>query len=580
MPGIMSRSAHASRARHIAAALFASMAFIPQLMAQTYDAGTAARESELAQKHAPQPQKGGVLNLPQLIEPQLHLPEGEKLRIRQIVVNGGDDLVAADEVRALLKPYEGRRLLLAQIYEAADKVTALYREAGYLVAKAYVPEQDARGGTLNLKLVPGRYGQVAVKNESLVRGHVIDGILVEQGITEGPLIEKSRLERAMLLISDLSGASIPRSVMGSGGTQGTSDFQFEVPQDRRFDGFVLEDNFGTPYTGRWRSMVGINANSLLGLGDRLSAFGMISESTDLMNGRISYSVPIGYDGLRAEAAIYHTDYALGDQFASLDATGSVDGVSAALYYPLLRSREDTIVVSAVYNYERLNDLVLGMSKNDRTINEGALSINRDRVGELFGMPLVASSNLALTIGNVEYPDAAQLAYNKAGANTAGDFQKISGGITLTLALAQKLSLVVDARGQKSLSGNLDSSEQLGLSGIYGVRSLNDGLSGDSGWIITPELKYALPDIYAWHHAASVFIDVGGVALENGAYTTTQPDYLSTADIGVGYYGTYEYSPGRALLVKAYLAHTIDASADTQSYSRGSTVGLLQAGITF
>ncbi|MBA2124945.1 ShlB/FhaC/HecB family hemolysin secretion/activation protein [Hyphomicrobium methylovorum] len=580
MSRIMSRSAYSYRARQVATAFFASAALVPQVAAQNYDAGTAAREGEQAQKYAPQPQRGGVLDLPQLVEPQLNMPQGEKLHIRTIAVSGGDDLVPSQSVRALLKPYEGRRLSLAQIYEVADKITALYREAGYLVAKVYVPEQDARGGTLNLKLVPGRYGRVTVNNASLIRDHVIDGILVQQGVTEGPLIEKNGLERAMLLISDLSGAGMPRSVMGAGRAQGTSDFQFEVPEGRRFDGFVLEDNFGTPYTGRWRTMAGINANSLLGLGDRLSVFGMISENTDLMNGRVAYSVPIGYDGLRAEAAVYRTDYALGDQFASLDAAGTVDGISGALFYPLLRSREDTIVVSAVYNYKRLNDLVLDMSTNYRKINEGTVSINRERVGELFGLPLVTSSNLGLTIGNVEYPDAAQLAFNKAGADTAGDFQKISGGITLTLALAQKLSLVVDARGQKSLSGNLDSSEQFGLSGIYGIRSLNEGLSGDSGWVITPELKYALPDIYAWHHAASVFIDVGGVALENGDYTTTQPDYLSTADIGIGYYGTYEHSPGRALMLKAYLAHTIHESSDTQSYSRGSTVGLLQAGITF
>lgn len=580
MSRIMVCSAFLSRLPVIAGALLTSVVFIPQGLAQNYNAGTAAREGEQAQKHAPPTEKGGVLNLPQLVEPQLNLPKGEKLRVRRIVVKGGGSLVPAEKVRDLLQPYEGRQLSLAQIYEAADKITALYREAGYLVAKVYVPEQDARGGTLNLKLVPGRYGQVTVNNTSLVSDHVIDGILVHQGVTEGPLIEKDGLERAMLLISDLSGAGIPRSVMGAGRTQGTSDFQFEIPEERRFDGFVLEDNFGTPYTGRWRSIVGINANSLLGLGDKLSAFGMISENTDLMNGRVAYSVPIGYDGLRAEAAVYHTDYALGDQFESLNATGSVNGVSGSLFYPLLRTREDTIVVSAAYNYKRLNDLVLDISTNDRTINEGTVSINRDKVGELFGLPLVASANLGLTIGNVEYPSADQLAYNKAGADTAGDFQKIAGGITVTLALAQQLSLIVDVRGQKSLSGNLDSSEQLGLSGIYGIRSLNEGLSGDSGWIVTPELKYALPDIYSWHHAASVFFDVGGVALENGGYTTTQPDYLSTADVGIGYYGTYEYSPGRAVLLKAYLARTIDETSDIQSYSRGSTVGLLQAGITF
>ncbi|MFG1375232.1 ShlB/FhaC/HecB family hemolysin secretion/activation protein, partial [Xanthobacter oligotrophicus] len=89
-----------------------------------------------------------------------------------------------------------------------------------------------------------------------------------------------------------------------------------------------------------------------------------------------------------------------------------------------------------------------------------------------------------------------------------------------------------------------------------------------------------PDIYGWHHAVSAFADVGGVALEDGAYTITQPDYVQLADIGLGYYGNYEYSPGRNLLLKAYLAWSVGGNEAEAGYSRGGTVGLIQAGFTF
>lgn len=567
------------RGAWLAAAVLATGMFTTTASAQTYDAGTAAREGEQAAKHAPETQRSGPLNLPQLIEPQLTLADGESLRVRRFNVKGGEGLVDPQAVRALLKPYEGRKLTLQQIYEAADKITALYREVGYLVAKAYVPEQDARSGTLNLKLVPGRYGRIAFTNRSLIRDWYVQGIYARQQVKEGGLIRQEGLECAMLLTSDLSGAGMPRSVMGAGRTQGTSDFLFEMPHENRLDGFLLGDNFGSPYTGRRRAMVGLNLNSPLGFGDKLSAFGMVSETTDLINGRLAYTLPLGYDGLKAEAAIFRTTYTLGGAYAASEATGVADGVSGTLAYPLKRSREDTIIVSTGYTYKRLDDRVFDTSYNERNLSEGMAAVSRQRVGELFGRPFVASANLGLTIGSVDYPDLAQLAWNAAGADTAGGFQKLAGGITVTWALREKLSLIVDARGQKSLSGNLDSSEQLGLTGIYGVRSYNEGLSGDTGWIVTPELKYALPDIYGWQHAVSAFADVGGVALENGAYTTTQPDYVSVADIGLGYYGAYEYMSGRMLLLKAYLAHTVGADADTQSYDRG-TVGLVQAGFTF
>jgi len=548
-----------------------------------FNIGDAVRDAQQAQRAAPEPQPARPLVLPRLAEPQLTLPDTATLHLRHIAVTGTEGLAVSEtELRAVLAPYEGKSLTLAQIYAAADKVTALYREAGYLVAKVYVPQQDARKGTLTFKLVPGRYGQVSVKNESLVKDVMIQGTLDTQKVLPGELITQAKLERAMLLISDLPGAGMPRAVIGAGTTQGTSDFLFEVPEARRFDGFILGDNYGTPYTGEWRASGGLNVNSPLGIGDRLSVFGLVSNSTDMLNGRAAYSLPLGTDGLRAEVALFRTTYALGDAYKDLDATGVADGLSASLIYPFKRSREDSIWGSAVYTYKNLNDETLGVSYAHRKINEGTLGLNRDTAGTLpwLNLPVVTSTAVAFTFGNVDFTDPDQALANALGADTAGDFSKLTASFVVTVALMEKLSLSVNVRGQKSFSGNLDSSEQFGLTGIFGVRSYYEGLSGDSGWLVTPELKYALPDIFGWHHAASVFADVGGVALEDGSYTITQPDYVQLGDIGLGYYGTYEYSPGRNLLVKAALAWSVGSSDAASGYSRGGTVGLIQAGFTF
>lgn len=548
-----------------------------------FNIGDAVRDAQQSQRAAPQPQPAAPLVLPKLAEPQLVFPDKTTLHVRHIVVTGTEGLaVSEDQLRATLAPYEGRKLTLGQIYEAADKITALYREAGYLVAKVYVPQQDARRGTLTFKLVPGRYGQVSVKNDSRVKDFMVKGTLDTQKVLPGELITQAKLERAMLLISDLSGAGMPRAVIGAGGAQGTSDFLFEVPEQRFIDGFVLGDNYGTPYTGTWRASAGFNLNSPLGIGDRLTAFGLVSNSTDMLNGRIAYSLPLGYDGLRFEVAAFRTTYALGDTYADLDATGVADGISATLLYPFLRSRADSIWGSAAYTYKNLNDETLGISYAHRRINEGTLGLNRDTSGTLpwLNLPLVTSTAVAVTFGNVDFPQPDQALANLLGADTQGDFSKLTVSFVATVALMEKLSLSVNARGQKSFTGNLDSSEQFGLTGIFGVRSYYEGLSGDSGWLVTPELKYALPDFYNWRHAVSVFADVGGVALEDASYTITQPDYVQLGDIGLGYYGTYEYSPGRNVLVKGYLAWSVGGNEAQAGYSRGGTVGLIQAGFTF
>ena len=123
---------------------------------------------------------------------------------------------------------------------------------------------------------------------------------------------------------------------------------------------------------------------------------------------------------------------------------------------------------------------------------------------------------------------------------------------------------------------------MSLGGYFGVRSYDEGLSGDSGYLVTPELKYALPAIpgvYGYGHAIGVFTDVGAAWLENASYTTTQKSYTQLNDIGLGYYATYEYSPGRSLLLKAQVAHTYGSDNGAQIYNQ-HTKGLLQLGLTF
>jgi hemolysin activation/secretion protein len=354
---------------------------------------------------------------------------------------------------------------------------------------------------------------------------------------------------------------------------------FDVPEARRVDGYVLGDNFGSPYTGRDRLTAGANLNSPLGIGDRLSAFGIVTDGEHLVNGRVAYSAPIGYSGLRGEVSAYRTTYVLGGIYQGLDATGTADAVSATLSYPLLRGRADSIYVSGGYTHKKLNDNILGASVADRNMDLGTLGITRETTGSVIGLPWSTSATISFSGGTVDFPDPAQRAANIAGVDTAGDFAKVNLNFIGTIAFTEKLSLTGSLRAQKSLDGNLDSSEQLGLTGYYGVRSYDEGLAGDSGYIFTPELKYALPDIQRYSHAVGLFTDVGAVWLENPAFTTLQKGYTQLNAVGLGYYASYEYSPSRQLLLKAQVAHSYGSNDGAQSYDRG-TKGLVQLGVTF
>lgn len=541
-----------------------------------YNIGDAVRQAEESRQARPKPPPAAPV-LPRLIEPQFTLADKETLFVRKFELEG-PQLVEDTETRAILAPYENRKLTLAEIYAAADKITTLYRLKGYLVAKAYVPAQNARRGVLRFKLVPGRYGAIALDNASLVSGEFLRAV-IDRARDASPVIQKGPLERAMLLISDLPGAGAPRIAISRGQKPETSDFLFSAPQGKRFEGYLLGDNSGSPYTGRDRLNGGVSVNSLLGYGDRLTASGIVSEHANLANGRLAYGFPLDADGLRAEIGAFRTTYALSGVYKDLAATGSAYAIAATLTYALKRQREESIYLSANFTHKWLNDKIAGLSTADRTIDLGTLSVNHDAVQSLFGLPLVTNTSLSFTAGYVNFADPTQKANNIAGVDTVGNYYRINLSFNSIIAFDEDISLQTSLRAQKSFVGNLDSSEQMSVAGFWGVRSYDEGLAGDSGYLVTPELKYALPQFDVYRHSLGLFTDIGAAWLENGSYTTTQKSYTQLNDVGLGYYASYEYSSGRVLLVKAQVAHTYGSRAGAESYDR-RTKGLVQVGFTF
>ncbi|HEY0218466.1 MAG TPA: ShlB/FhaC/HecB family hemolysin secretion/activation protein [Afipia sp.] len=541
--------------------------------------GDAVRESEQSRQSAPALRPAPVPVLPRLVEPQLALNDKETIVVRVFHIDG-PILVNEADIHAILEPYENRKLTIADIYEAADKITTLYRNAGYLVAKAYVPAQNARSGSLRIKIVPGKYGQVELKNQSLVRSDYLQGVM-DRVLGASPYIQKDPLERAMLLMSDLAGGGMPHVTMGSGRQPETSDFVFDVPPAPRVAGYLLGDNYGSPFTGRDRFSGGLDINSPLGFGDKISAYGLLSDEAKLANWRVAYSVPIGFDGLRAEAAIFRTTYVLGGIYQDLDATGTADGVSGTLTYALKRQREESVYLAGGFTHKSLIDNILGVPLANRNMDEGTFSITRDTISAFAGLPLSTNTIFTVTAGNVDFPDPVQRAINALGVNTQGQFAKVNLSFLATLGLSENWSLTTTFKGQKSFNGkNLDSSEQMSLTGFYGVRSFDEGLSGDSGYLFTPELKYALPTFGNYRHSVGVFTDVGGVWIENPTYTTTQLPFTQLNDVGLGYYSTYEYSPNRFLMLKAQVARTYGhVSGAALTYDQ-ETKGLVQVGLTF
>jgi hemolysin activation/secretion protein len=545
----------------------ASRAAPPEI--PNYRAGDAVKDAQPPRRPTPSESPE-----PEIVEQDtrpLVLPKGETLTVREFRLEGAEFIPEA-ELQAELAPYKGRALDMAEIQKAAAKITALYRSRGYPVARAYVPKQDASSGVLTLRIIVGKYGKFSLDNQSLVTDGMLLGMF--ESLQGDKAVSKADLERAMLLVDDMPGAALPKLTIVRGKAAGTSDFSIGVPKDQRIKGYLLGDNLGSRYTGEYRLSGGASLNSPLGFADQLNLRGMVSDGTGLVNGSASYNFPLMDNGLRAEFSASVTTYELGSIYSNLNATGDAFYFESTLSYPLLRSREESLYLAFGVAKKLLRDNIgvsnLSISREAET---GTLSLRNEHWGSLFGMGLYSNVTGGFTYGNLDFDDPAQKALNKAGTNTAGDYARLNIDFSGMLSLTPLWSLNATAGMQKALlDKNLDSIEQISLtcSSCGGLKVYRETVSSDNGFMVSAELRYALPEWGGIKHAAGVFADTGGVYVERTGYALHNSVQLS--DAGVGYYAGW--GPFNSLVQFAHSIGPIpEAVATADDYRIRAQIGV-------
>lgn len=390
----------------------------------------------------------------------------------------------------------GRTFDLAGLRELALQVEQRVRARGYPFARAYVPPQDMAGGVLRIAVVEGRYGQVQAQGTSAAQAQPWLAPL-----RPGDPIMATPLERSLLLLNDLPGVQA-HSVLRPGSVAGTGDLEVQVQAGRRWAGEVGVDNHGNRYAGRERVNAAVDVHSPFTFGDHFAARGSYTvEGTWL--GSAVYSLPVGTSGWRAQLGLARTEYELGKEFAALDAHGTADVASAALTYPIVRTRNQNLRATIGWQHKRLRDSrdAVGFDERKR-LNLLPLVLSGDHRGDAS----VSWGSLALAPGRLEL-DLAARAADEASARSEGHFTKVTADAAHLRSLGGAFSLFGRLSAQWA-SRNLDSSEKFVLGGAYGVRAWPSGEgSGDTGWLAQAEVRYRTGSFEPY-----VFVDGGSVRI--------------------------------------------------------------------
>ena len=263
----------------------------------------------------------------------------QKIAIQSFKIVGNTAFTEPQLITSLALLAEQHQWSLSELRQLAQKLTSYYRERGYFLAQAYLPQQDVIDGQVTIAVLEGRLGNIQVQNESTVQDSVATANAREMAV--GQVIDIKSLERQVLLLNDLPGVEA-KSLIVPGQEVGTADLRLILASTPRIGGVATLDNLGGPYTGINRLGVNLVLNEPLGLGDMLSAYGLTA-GPGLSFTRLGYQTQ--YQAFTLGLAKTALLYQLGDAFASLGASGSMDITSLSATYAVVKTRDRTLNLS-------------------------------------------------------------------------------------------------------------------------------------------------------------------------------------------------------------------------------------------
>ena len=502
--------------------------------------GAATASTVLAQVLPPTIDPGRIqdrLDPPRAPSRPLRLPEykdpaagpSESVKALQVTLKSvrieGASAPAAERLQAHADRLLGREISVGRIFELAGELTALYRSEGYILSQVIVPPQTLADGALTLRVVEGYIANVRIEGEADTAAQRSLAALGEKIKASRPL-HAADLERYLLIANDLPGIQL-RSVLTPSKTPGAADLVL-IATTKRVDGYVSLDNYGSLFLGTEQLSAGVAVNRLFG-DDQLRVMATAAGESEMGYGELAYSRVLNSEGLRLGAAASTTHTRPGDVLKPLEIRGRADAASLSLGYPLLRTRNSSVLGRALFDYRDVDSDILGfrvIEDRIRALRVGLTWLQLDRLDGYNTFTVELSQGL----GGTKQED---LLKSRIGAD--GKFSKVTFDYERVQPLGGNFSVTLGMGGQWT-SEPLLSSEQFALGGRRFGRAYEPAeLAGDRALGLRMEPAYTRRGAAGWLQSWQLysFWDGGQIWYQDDPNLTIPRESQSLASAGFG-----------------------------------------------
>ncbi|PJG56132.1 ShlB/FhaC/HecB family hemolysin secretion/activation protein [Bradyrhizobium forestalis] len=490
---------------------------------------------QLEQQSAPPKLTGPAVIGGEREKSQLLKPGGPKFRLRKVTFDESKFITPA-ELDEIAKKYVGKDVDIAALLQLVADINAIYAARGIVTGIATLPEQDAKGGIVRIKLTEGRLQKTTIEGNKQTR---TDYILDRVKEPEGKVLDVPKLNRDVIWFNRTNDVQI-KALLQPGTSFGLTDLQFAVIEPPVDTLQLFTDNQGAENTGRWEGGAFYKRHGLFGVDDRLTFYGVRSDGN--LNGNVAYSIPVNPWGGRA--GVSYTEgkiKIIQGPFVALDVTGRSSQAAVNFSQPVWVTQDWLVLLNAALTEGKTVSRFATVAVTDDHYDKTTAGVSVTKSGNTYSITVSPAVNY------VAWHDYV-LGNNRA-------FNTYTGSLIATSAAGPaNFSANVLASWQYTQEKLLPGDQIFSIGGPTTVRGYpSNSASGDSGYYFNAELHYNWSQ---WLRGFDTYIFT-----DWGAVYSTFPGVTELASVGVGF--SWTYAP--CMTFEANYATPLKMAVSTQNH---------------
>lgn len=259
--------------------------------------------------------------------------------IRAVTLEGATAYPAA-QLAAITAGLVGPATPVAQIEAARVGILNLYRGAGFAFTSV-TASVDPRG-TLRFSVIEGRIAEVKLEGDIGPAGVQVLRFL--RHLTEVRPIDTATFERWLLLAQDVPGVTIRAVLQPSAVEPGALTLVAQV-EHKPLSGLLSADNRAFRLTGTEQVLGVLELDSMTSFGERTAVTAYHTSGSTQNFGQGSVEAFLGGSGLRLRAYGGYGEANPAEFLRAIGYHGTTTVFGAALTYPVLRARQQTLNLS-------------------------------------------------------------------------------------------------------------------------------------------------------------------------------------------------------------------------------------------